>query len=82
MPRLIASLDPKSTMIVFSQNINIMKILRTAEDLNSANRPSRRRERQRRNALNMQALTSLMAFLGKESQKYPSIPKWINAMRI
>ena len=37
---------------------------------------------QRRNALSMQALSSLMGFLEKENQQYPSSPTRINAVSI
>ena len=64
----------------------MMKNSRTGEGLyimvNSVHIPSSRIEIQRRHALNMQALPSLMAFLGKESQQYLSSPKMINALRI
>ena len=63
-----------------------MKNSITGEDLltmvNYSSRISRRRERQMRHALNMQDLSSLMGFLGKESHKYLSIPTRINAMSI
>ena len=49
---------------------------------NLIHRPSRRNERQRRHAPSMQALPSLMAFLEKESQQYPSSPTRINAVSI
>ena len=69
-------------MIESSQKISIMKSSRTVEDLyimvNSAHRPSRRKERQRRYDLSMQALPILMAFLGKEIHQYPSSPTRIN----
>ena len=72
MPIWIASLGPKRTMIGFFQKISIMKSSRTGEDLftmaNYAHRPSRIRERQTRYDLNIQALPSLMAFLGKKSR--------------
>ena len=64
----------------------MMKNSRTGEDLyimvDYINRPSRRNERQRRNAPSIQDLPSLMAFLEKESQQYPSSPTRINAVRI
>ena len=64
----------------------MMKNLRTGEDLytmvNSVHRPSRRKERQRRNAPSMQDLPSLMAFPEKEIQLYPSSPTRINAVSI
>ena len=86
MPRLIDSLGPKRTMIGLLQDISIMKDPRTGEDLyimvNSVHIPSRRRERQNRHALSMHALPSLMEFLGKKTQQYPSIPTRINAVRI
>ena len=73
-------------MIGLFQKTNMMNNSRTGEDLytmvNSVQRPSRRNERQRRHAPSMQALPSLMAFLEKESQKYPSSPTKINAMSI
>ena len=54
-----------------------MKSSITGEDLltmvDSARRTSRRGERNMIHDLNMQALPILMAFLGKESQQYPSI---------
>ena len=50
--------------------------------VHSALMPSRRRERQRRHAPSMKSLPSLMEFLGKESQKYPSSPKSINSVSI
>ena len=68
-------LGPKKTMIGLFQEISIMKNSRTGKDLytmvNFVHRPSRRNERQRRHAQSMQALSSLMAFLEKESQRYP-----------
>ena len=64
----------------------MMKDLRTGEDLyllvNSVHRTSRGKEIQRRHAQSMQALPSLLAFLDKEIQKYPSIPTGINAVSI
>ena len=64
----------------------MMKNSGTGEDLyimvNSVDRPSRIKERQRRNAPSMQALPILMAFLEKESQKYPSSNTSINAVII
>ena len=73
-------------MIGLFQKTNTMKNSRTGEDIytmvNYLHRPSRKKERQRRHAPNMQALPSLMAFLDKESQKYPSSPTRINAVRI
>ena len=72
MPRLIASLGPKRTMIGFFQRINMMKNSKTEEELyimvNSFHRPSRRKERQRRHDPSMPALPSLMDFLEKEIQ--------------
>ena len=69
-------------MIGLYQNISIMNISITGKDLyimvNFAHIPSRRIEIQRRHALSMKALPSLMEFLGKETQKYPSIPTRIN----
>ena len=50
--------------------------------VNSASRISRRRERQMRHALSMQALSSLMGFQGKEIHKYPSSSIIINAVSI
>ena len=86
MPRWISSLGPKRTIIWLFQEINIMKSSRTEEDLyimvNSVHRPLKRRERQRRNVLSMQDLPSLMAFLGKEIQRYSSSPTSINAVSI
>ena len=68
MPIWIDSLGPKRKMIGFPQKISIMNSSITGEDLyimvNSSHGPSRRRERQRRHALSMQALTSLMTLLG------------------
>ena len=59
---------------------------KTEKDLsirvNSAHMPSRRRERQRIHAPIMEALSSLMTFLGKETQKYPASPTMINAVSI
>ena len=61
-----------------------MAVSRTGEDLytmiNSAHRTSSRREIQRIDDTSMQALTSLMEFLGKEIQKYPSSHTRINAV--
>ena len=86
MPRWMASLGPKRTMIRLFQRINMMKNSRTGEDLytmvNSVHRPSRRKERQRRNAPSMQDLPSLMAFPEKEIQLYPSSPTRINDVSI
>ena len=86
MPRWIASLGPKKTMIGLFQEITIMKNSRTGKDLyimvNLVHRLSRINERQRRHAPSIQALPSLMALLEKESQKYPSSPTRINAMSI
>ena len=86
MPRWIASLGPKRTMIGLFQKTNTMKNSRTGEDLytmvNFVHRPSRRNERQRRHAQSMQDLPSLMVFLEKESQQYPSSPTRINAVSI
>ena len=69
MPRFIASLGTKRTMIGLFQNINMMNNSITGEDLyimvNSVHRPSRRKERQRRHAPSMQALPNLMAFIDK-----------------
>ena len=48
--------------------------------VNSAQIQSRRRERKRVHAPSMQAMQSLMEFLGKLIQKYPSSSKIINAM--
>ena len=63
-----------------------MKNSRTIEDLyimvNYLHRPSRRKEIQRRHDPRMQALPSLMTFLEKESQKYPSSTTRINAVII
>ena len=71
-------------MIGSSQKIITMKSSRTGEDpyiiVNSAHIPSRIREIQRRHDLSMQALPSLMEFLGKERQKYTLSPKRINAV--
>ena len=50
--------------------------------VNYVHRPSRIRKRQRRHARSMQALSSLMAFLEKEIQRYPSSPTSINAVSI
>ena len=50
--------------------------------VNYANRTSRRRKIHRRHALSIQYLSSLLGFLGKESQQYPSSPTWINAVNI
>ena len=50
--------------------------------VNFVHRPSRRNERQRIHDPSMQALPSLMAFLEKESQQYPSSPTRINAVSI
>ena len=73
-------------MIEFFQKTNTMKNSRTGEDLyttfNSVHRPSRRKERQRRHDPIMQAMPSLMEFLEKESQEYPSSPTRINAVSI
>ena len=73
-------------MIGLFQKTNMMMNSRNGEDLytmvNSVHRPSRRKEIQRRHATSMQALTSLMAFLEKESQQYPSSPTRINAVSI
>ena len=59
---------------------------RTGEELytmvNSVHRPPRRKEIHSRYATSMQALPSLMAFLEKESQKYPSSPTRINSVSI
>ena len=86
MSRWIDSLGPKWTIIGLFQKTNMMKNLRTGEDLytmvNSVHRPSRKNERQRRHAPSMQALPSLMEFLGNERQRYPSSPKGINSVRI
>ena len=82
----IASLGPKRTIVVFYQGISRMKISRTGEDLyiivNYAHRHSGRGEIQRRYALSMQDLPSLMELIGNESHKYSSIPKMLNAVRI
>ena len=63
-----------------------MKSSRTDKDLsmmvNSARRPSRRRERQSIHDTSIQALLSLMEFLGKGIQQYSSITTRINAVRI
>ena len=73
-------------MIGLFQEIGIMKNSRTGKDpytmVNLVHRPSRINGIQRRHAPSMQALQSLMAFLEKESQKYPSIPKSINVVSI
>ena len=49
---------------------------KTGEDLyimfDSVHRPSRRKERQRRYAPSIQSMPSLMAFVEKESHRYPS----------
>ena len=59
---------------------------RTGEDLytmvNFVHRPSRRNKIQRIHAPIMQDLPSLMAFLEKESQQYPSSPTRINSVSI
>ena len=72
IPIWIASLRPKRRMIGLSQGINTMKSSRTGKDLSiiskSACRHLRRRERQRIHSPSIQALPSLMAFLGKGSQ--------------
>ena len=64
----------------------MMKNSKTGEDLykmvNFVHIPSRRNERKRRHAPSIKALPSLMAFLEKESQKYPSSPTRINAVSI
>ena len=74
------------TMIGFFQEISIMNNSSTVEGLyimvNSVQITSRRRERQRRHALSMQTLPSLMTFLGNEIQQYPSSPTRINAVSI
>ena len=71
-------------MVVLFQTTNIMNNSRTGEDIyinsNSIHRPSKINERQRIHAPSMQALPSLMEFLEKESQKYPSSPTRINAV--
>ena len=63
-----------------------MKNSITGEDLyimvNFVHRPSRRTEIQKRNAPSMQALPSLIAFLEKERQQYPSSPTRINSVSI
>ena len=63
-----------------------MKNSRTGEDLytivNSVHIPSRRNKGQRRHAPSMQDPPSLMALIGKESQKYTSSPTRINAVII
>ena len=73
-------------MIELSQKISTMESSRTREKLyiivNSSHRTSSRIEIQKRHDLSMQDLPSLMAFLGKESHKYPSIPTRINAVSI
>ena len=69
-------------MIGLSQEISTTEISITSKELsimvNYTRRHSRRREIQRINAPVVQALPSLMGFLGKESQKYPSSPTSIN----
>ena len=64
----------------------MMKNPRTGEDLytmvNFVHRPSKRNERQRRYAPIIQALPSLMEFLEKEIQQYPSSTTRINAVSI
>ena len=62
MSIFIASLGPKRKMIGLFQKINIMNNSRTGDYLYIM---VRRRERQRKHALSMQALPSLMEFLGK-----------------
>ena len=63
-----------------------MKNSITGEDLsirvNSTGRTSRRRAIERRQKIIMQALTSIMEFLGKKIQKYPSSHTRINAVSI
>ena len=63
-----------------------MKTSITGKDLfkmvNSDSRISRRWERQKKHALIIQDLSSLMGFLGKEGHKYPSSPTRINAVSI
>ena len=67
MPRGMASLGPKRTMIELFKETSIMKDSRTGKDLytmvNLVHRPSRRNKRQRIHAPSMQALPNLMAFL-------------------
>ena len=64
----------------------MMKNKRTGEDLytmfNFVHISSRKNEIQRRHTPSMQALPSLMAFLEKESQQYPSNPTRINSVSI
>ena len=50
--------------------------------VNSVHIPSRRRIRHRRYATSMQDLPSLMVFLEKEIQRYPSSPTRINSVSI
>ena len=73
-------------MIGLFQKTNIMKNLIPVEDLyimfDSVHRPSSRRERQIRHASILQALPSLIAFLDREIQKYPSSPTRIDAVSI
>ena len=63
-----------------------MKISRTDQDIsimvNSSQRTSRIIERQRRHAPIIQSLTSIIAFPGKESHKYPLSPTNINFVSI
>ena len=79
---VIDSLGPKRIMIRLYQRIITMNISRIGKDLfinvNSARRTSRRREKQRIHAPSMQAMRSLMLFLGNKSQKYPLNPTKIN----
>ena len=86
MIRWMDLLGPKRKMIGLFQRINMMKNSITGEDLyimiSPVHRTSRRKEIQTRHAPIMQALPSLMEFLEKESQKYPSIPTRINAVSI
>ena len=69
-----------------SQKIVKMISSRTDEDLsimvNSTLRTSRRRETQSRYKPNMQDLTSLMEFLGKDGHKYSSSTTRINDVSI
>ena len=73
-------------MIGLFQKINIMKNSITKEDLyimvNYVHIPKSRRERKRRHALGMHNLPSLIKFLRKGIQRYPSSPTIINAMSI
>ena len=86
MPRLITSLGPKSRMVELFWGVSTMKSLITCKDLlrivNSDSRISSGREIHRRHALSMQAMSSLMVFLGNKIQKYPSSPTRINDVSI